>query len=114
MKKIGLIFFLILEAFQGSTNLFGQPNGFTTAYDNMHLQFSSAYPFGKWKAVDWNALNSKIRPKIVNAGAAILEINDQPIPATLECKKLHQYRLIGRIQDNILFFSTFCILKSAF
>lgn len=47
---------------------FSQSNGFTAAYDNMHLQFSASYPFGKWKAVDWSALDSRIRPKIVASG----------------------------------------------
>jgi len=187
MKKIVQILFLTLAAIQFSLNLFGQTNGFTAAYDIMHSSFSAAYPFGKWKAIDWNALNSQIRPKIVNAGATndsiafytalkeyatsvhdghvsvkgwtsrkaaamhqqiggsygfalihlddgryvvrlvnpgtpaanagvsfgaeMLEINDNPIqevldtvpvlwaeaiPATLECKKLHQCRFIGR------------------
>jgi carboxyl-terminal processing protease len=180
-------FLLVLVFTMGILHLFGQPNGFTAAYDNMHLQFSASYPFGKWKAVDWNALDSRIRPKIVAAGesgdsvafyqalkeyivtipdghvslrgwngqkavamyrqiggsygfavtrlddgrvvvrlvnpgspaavagvtfgAQVLEINDHPvqavldtvpvlwaeaIPATLECKKMYQERLIGR------------------
>ena len=180
-------FLLVLVFTMGILLTFGQTNGFTAAYDNMHLQFSASYPFGKWKAIDWSALDSRIRPKIVAAGesgdsvayyqalkeylvtipdghvslkgwndrkaiamyqqiggsygftvtrlddgrivvrlvnpgspaagagvtfgAQVLEINDHPvqamldtvsvlwaeaIPATLECKKMYQERLIGR------------------
>ena len=180
-------FLLVLVFTIGILHMFGQPNGFTAAYNNMHLQFSASYPFGKWKAIDWSALDSRIRPMIVAAGesgdsvafyqalkeyvvsipdghvslrgwngrkaiamyrqiggsygfavtrlgdgrivvrlvnpgspaagagvtfgAQVLEINDHPvqavldtvsvlwaeaIPATLECKKMYQERLIGR------------------
>lgn len=180
-------FLLMMVAIMTSCHLFAQPNVFVAAYDNMHLQFSKSYPFGKWKAIDWNALDAKIRPKIVASGvvddtiafylalkeyavsipdghvslkgwagrkatamyrqvggsygfavtrlddgriviilvnqgspaaiagvsfgAEVLEINDHPVlavldtlmvlwsetnSATLECKKMHQYRFIGR------------------
>ncbi|MDD4602774.1 MAG: S41 family peptidase [Bacteroidales bacterium] len=59
----------VLVFFMGSFYLFGQQTGFTAVYDQMHLKFSGSYPFGKWKAVDWNALNSRIRPKIADAEA---------------------------------------------
>ncbi len=48
--------------------LLAQSNVFVAAYDNMHLQFSRSYPFGKWKGIQWNALDSGIRPKIVTSG----------------------------------------------
>jgi carboxyl-terminal processing protease len=184
MKRFLLLMMMSVLA---SCYLFAQTNQFVAAYDNMHLQFSKSYPFGKWKAIDWNALDAKIRPKIVASGAVddtmafylalkeyavsipdghvslkgwasrkaaamyqqvggsygfavtrlddgriviilvnpgspaaiagvsfgaeVLEINDQPVQAvldtlmvlwgetnsaTLECKKMHQYRFIGR------------------
>lgn len=184
MKKSML---LVAIALVFSSHLFAQPNAFVAAYDNMHLQFSRSYPFGKWKAIDWNSLDAVIRPKVVASaetvdtiafykalkeyaatipdghvslkgwngrkeiaryqqiggsygfaltklddgrivvilanpgspvalagvsfGAEILEINDQPVeavldtlpvlwaemnPATLECKRMNQYRFIGR------------------
>lgn len=61
-------FLLVLVSTMGILHMFGQPNGFTAAYDNMHLRFSVSYPFGKWKSVDWSALDSCIRPKIVASG----------------------------------------------
>jgi carboxyl-terminal processing protease len=61
---------LPLFIFSGLVDLFGQSNGFIVVYDTMHRIFSASYSFGRWKAINWNALNSKIRPKIVNAGAA--------------------------------------------
>ncbi|TSA38731.1 MAG: T9SS C-terminal target domain-containing protein [Porphyromonadaceae bacterium] len=60
---------LILFIFSG-TLLFSQTNGFVAAYDSMHQRFQVYYAFGEWKAIDWNALNNQIRPKIVNAGTA--------------------------------------------
>jgi len=47
-----------------------QTNGFIHAYDSMHQVFSVYYPMGNHKAIDWNALNLAIRPKIENAGAS--------------------------------------------
>jgi len=187
MKKNVNILLLTLAVMGFSQNLFGQTYGFTSVFDMMHARFSASYPFGKWKAINWNELNSQIRPDIVNAettndsiayyvalkeyftsipdghvslrgwsdlkeiamynqiggsygfalihldddryvarlvnpgspaanagmtfGSVILEINDKPIrevldtvsvlcaeriPATMECKKLHQCRFIGR------------------
>ena len=52
----------------GALKLFSQSNGFVAAYDSMHQKVSVWYAFGEWKAIDWNALNNRIRPKIVNAG----------------------------------------------
>ncbi|MCX6283985.1 MAG: S41 family peptidase, partial [Bacteroidetes bacterium] len=168
---------------------FSQSPGFVAAYDSMHQRFSIYYAFGEWKAINWNELNSRIRPEILNAasngdtnafylalkkyvgsihdghlsiqgtgwdghkayaryqqiggsygfaliglddgrvvsrlvnpgspaalagmrfGAEILEINDRPVsevldtvpvlwaeanPATMECKRLNQFRFIGR------------------
>ena len=53
-----------------STRLCSQSNGFTSAYDLVHQQFSAYYPFSHWKAIKWDELNSKIRPKIVSASAS--------------------------------------------
>ncbi|MEI8005995.1 MAG: S41 family peptidase [Bacteroidota bacterium] len=67
MKKSVL---LIVILFYGITSLYSQSNGFVAAYDSMHQRVSVWYAFGEWKAVDWNALNNRVRPKIVNAGLA--------------------------------------------
>jgi carboxyl-terminal processing protease len=65
-KFILLIIMLIYSVF----DLFSQSNGFIAAYDSMHQRVSVWYAFGEWKAVDWNMMNNRIRPKIVNAGLA--------------------------------------------
>ncbi len=48
-------------------NLFAQAPGFVSAYDSMHQRFRVYYAFGEWKAVDWDGLNNRIRPGIVQA-----------------------------------------------
>lgn len=65
MKKFIL---LTLTIFSGAFNLFSQPANFVTTYDSMHLRFQVYYAFGEWKAIDWEALNDQIKPKIINAG----------------------------------------------
>lgn len=35
----------------------------------MHAKISNEYPMGKWKGIDWDDLNSTIRPKIETAAA---------------------------------------------
>ncbi len=67
MKKIIL---LILLGISGTVKLYPQVNGFVAAYDSMHQRFRVYYAFGEWKAVDWDALNNKIKPKIAAAGLA--------------------------------------------
>lgn len=66
MKKFIL---LTLTIFSGAFNLFSQPANFVTTYDSMHLRFQVYYAFGEWKAIDWEALNDQIKPKIINAGS---------------------------------------------
>jgi hypothetical protein len=70
LKRLIQFLFLTLSVIPGLSNLYGQSNGFTTAYDAMHQAFSYYYPFGHWKAIKWDDLNSRIRPKIVSAGTA--------------------------------------------
>ncbi len=47
-----------------------QPEGFVNRYDQVHAAFSATYPFGQWKAVNWNAINARIRPEIEAAESA--------------------------------------------
>jgi len=61
---------LVLLAFACTLNLFPQAGGFISVYDSMHQKFQVWYAFGEWKAVDWDGLNNRIRPKIVDAAAA--------------------------------------------
>ena len=61
---------LIICFFGALWNLLAQTNGFVAAYDSMHQRFRIYYAFGEWKAVDWDALNDQVRPRIVNAGSA--------------------------------------------
>ena len=63
-------FLLIVLLFSGILDLFSQHNGFIAAYDSMHQRVSVWYAFGQWKAIDWNSVNNRIRPKIINAGLA--------------------------------------------
>jgi len=37
------------------------------AFDALHAQFSAAYAFTEWKGIDWEAIKSVTRPKIVLA-----------------------------------------------
>lgn len=66
MRKIILLTLLVFSG----TLLFSQTNGFVAAYDSMHQRFQVYYAFGELKAVDWNALNNRIRPIIADAGLA--------------------------------------------
>ncbi len=67
MKKlIGIVIVLMIEI----GLLHAQSNDFVQAFDSMHQTFSVNYPMGKWKGIDWEALNNTIRPKIVNAEIA--------------------------------------------
>jgi len=65
MKKFTLA---LLFLFSGLLNLFSQSTGFIAAYDSMHQRVRLYYAFTEWKAVDWEAINNRIRPKIVHAG----------------------------------------------
>jgi len=66
MRRFILLTLLVLSG----TLLFSQSNGFVAAYDSMHQRFQVYYAFGESKAVNWNALNNRIRPQIINAGTA--------------------------------------------
>ena len=65
MRRYTLAFLMI---FSGLSALFSQSNGFIAAYDSMHQRVRLYYAFSEWKAVDWEAINSRIRPKVVDAG----------------------------------------------
>ena len=41
----------------------------TEAFDALHAQFSAAYAFTEWKEIDWEAMKTVTRPKIVQAEA---------------------------------------------
>ena len=51
-------------------NLYSQNNGFVAAYDSMYQRVRVWYAFGDWKAIDWDAVNNRIRPEIVDAGSS--------------------------------------------
>lgn len=65
MQKIIL---LIVFMFFHIMNIFSQANGFVEAYDSMYQRVRIYYAFNEWKAVDWESINSRIRPKIIDAG----------------------------------------------
>ncbi len=44
-----------------------QTTGFTRAYDSLHQTVTATYPMTQWKALDWDAINAAIRPKVVAA-----------------------------------------------
>ena len=67
MKTILLI---VLWVAGSVISAFPQTEGFVARYDIVHANFSVTYPFGRWKAVNWSAINSRIRPKIEAAEAA--------------------------------------------
>ena len=67
MRKIIVLIILLLC---GKEILYSQGSSFVARYDSMHQRVSVWYAFGERKAIDWNALNNHIRPKIVNAGSA--------------------------------------------
>ncbi|SDL50141.1 carboxyl-terminal processing protease [Maridesulfovibrio ferrireducens] len=56
--------------------------GWLEAYDAFHALMQKQYAFGDWKGINWSALNSSIRPKIVIAEAAAA--GDDYITALLE------------------------------
>ena len=39
----------------------------TEAFDALHAQFSASYAFTEWKGIDWEAMKTVTRPKIVQA-----------------------------------------------
>ncbi len=47
-----------------------QQNGFVKAYDSMHQVFSHTYPYTKWKAIRWDAVDQQIRPQVLAAAAS--------------------------------------------
>ena len=65
MRRYTLAFLMI---FSGLSALFSQSNGFIASYDSMHQRVRLYYAFTEWKAVDWETINNRIRPKIVDAG----------------------------------------------
>lgn len=64
------ILFITLLVAGSHISAFPQTQGFVARYDLVHANFSATYPFGRWKAVNWSAINSRIRPKIEAAEAA--------------------------------------------
>ncbi len=64
------ILFSFLLAVSSLMSAYAQPEGFVNRYDQVHAAFSATYPFGQWKAVNWNAINARIRPKIEAAESA--------------------------------------------
>jgi carboxyl-terminal processing protease len=41
--------------------------GWSAAFDAMHAHFSHEYPFGQWKAIDWDALHAEYVPRVAAA-----------------------------------------------
>ncbi len=67
MKTRALLLIAILIA---NFHLMAQTNGFVNAYDSMHQVFSKYYPYTRWKALNWDAVNAEIRPRVLNAAAS--------------------------------------------
>jgi carboxyl-terminal processing protease len=67
MKKLVLISLITIF---GLCRLDAQTNDFLRAFDSLHVHFSTSYPFGKWKAIDWDKLYATTRPKIEQAAVA--------------------------------------------
>ncbi|MBE0646189.1 MAG: T9SS type A sorting domain-containing protein [Bacteroidales bacterium] len=65
MRKLILSVLIVLS---GAFHIQSQTNGFVAAYDSMHQRVKVWYAFGDWKAIEWNALDDFIRPKITDAG----------------------------------------------
>ena len=56
-------------------NLYSQNGDFVARYDSMQQRVRVWYAFGDWKAVDWNTVNNRIRPKIVHS-ASVHDTNE--------------------------------------